>query len=262
MKWNHRIAVFTALLLELSLGACGPTTTATVAPSQPAPTSSSVATSSSPYADLWSLIDDSLRKNTPASIAYNAPVTMNLNSTADITLLLNPSASPAALSDALSTQVAGTGSVVTSAKIAVTPFMRAELYSDDPNAMIVQALTDAEQIISSTDTTKWEWTITAKNVGTHSLTLVLNRLVQVGDQQSWREIETYKSTITVRVSLVQWIYTSEGEWTIGTSIAILSAAIALLAYLYSRRRRKTHPGRRGGNRMSSLAASERPSRNS
>jgi hypothetical protein len=257
MKLNHLIAILISLVILLAMGACGPVATATpvVTETQPAPTATSgglpteqpateVATSSSAYTDLWSLIDNSLRQNTPASIAYNAPVTMGLNNTADITLLLNPSVSPADLSEVLSTQIAGTGNVVTSAKIAITPFMRAELYSDDPNAIVVQSLTEAEQIISNTDTTKWEWTITAKSVGEQSLTLVLNRLVQVGDQQSWREIETYKSTILVSVTFVQWIFTPQGEWTIGTAIAILSAMIAFLTYLYTRRKRMTR-ARRG-----------------
>ena len=174
-------------------------------------------------------IDSVLRQTLSASIAYNKPESMNLDQTVTIELLLNPSLSP----EALSTQVTETGQVA-STSIQITPRMKALLVANDATAFVIQPIHDnPEQLVSSTDTTRWAWLVTAKEGGTQRLTLVIYRLVKYEGQDYWREVEAYKADIDVKVTFIQRMQAFDWKWIAGIVITLIGIP-ALWRYIDNR----------------------------
>ncbi len=160
-------------------------------------------------------IDRQLRESLKSHIALNKPKEMERDKTATVELLLNPSLTEASLA----TQLVDEGNFITStadpnlffapsgdansietSEIKITPLMKAVLSSQDPDAFFVTELHDnSEQVISSVETTKWTWEVTAKKKGKQTLILVIYRLVNLNGKDHWREVETYKTDIIVEL---------------------------------------------------------------
>ena len=175
-------------------------------------------------------IDSVLKQTLSASIAYNKPESMNLDQTVTIELLLNPSLSP----EALSTQVTETGQVA-STSIQITPRMKALLVANDSTAFVIQPIHDnPEQLVSSTDTTRWAWLVTAKEGGTQRLTLVIYRLVKYEGQDYWREVEAYKADIDVKVTFIQRMQSFDWKWIAGFILALVGSVLGVLTWLNNR----------------------------
>ena len=167
-------------------------------------------------------IDEALRQGLEASLAYNAPESMRMDETVTVELLLNPSVSPEQLGE----QITESGEVVTG-RIEVTPRMKAELKAQDQEAFDIQPLhDDPVQLVSATQTTQWHWWVTAKKGGLQHLTLVVYRMVKFEGQDYWREVETYRTTIDVRVTLGQRLLQLDWKWILG----ILLSAIFIPAF--------------------------------
>jgi hypothetical protein len=169
-----------------------------------------------------SRIDNVLQNAVTGHIAYNAPAAMGLDQTVDIQLLLSPSAS----ADALKKQIVETGQV-TEAELQVTPLMKAELVSDDPQAFTIQAFQDApEQVVVTDAPTQWRWSVTSKKSGNQVVELTLYRQIQYDGQTYWRMVETYKNTIHITVSAKQLFFQFDWEWLVGIVLtAILIPAL-------------------------------------
>jgi hypothetical protein len=206
-----------------------PVTPAPAAPetTAPAPTQAPIETTknapmptATPQVDIGSQlqqIDGLLRQQMSASIAYNKPESMNLGGTTTIELLLNPSLPE----EQLGTQVTEGGAVTTST-VEITPQMKAVLLSPLAEAFTIQPLYDEIQLISGTKTTKWAWFVTARKSGTQNLVLVIYRLVKFEGQDYWREVETYKADIEVKVPFTYWILSIDWKWLISIFVALLS----------------------------------------
>jgi TIR domain len=161
-------------------------------------------------------IDRALHDSLTGSIAYNVPDTIKLNETATIELLLNPSLSPGALA----THVVESGQVVATS-IDITPRMKAVLITQD-DGLIVKPLDDnPEQLVAGTDTTKWTWFVTARKSGSHKLTLAVYRLITYEGKDYWREVQSYKANIEVKVTLGQRISMLDWKWIAGILITLL-----------------------------------------
>jgi hypothetical protein len=170
-----------------------------------------------PLAPDFTEIDQALKAALTGSIAYNAPQAMKLNATATIELLLNPSVDP----DVLATQITQAGEVVT-ASVEITPRMKVVLLPQTQEAFFIQPLHDnAEQLISTTETTKWSWDVTAKRGGVHRLTLVVYRLITVDGSDNWRVVESYRSDIDVEVSMIQRFLMLDWKWIAGILVTAL-----------------------------------------
>jgi len=182
-------------------------------------------------------IDNILQKAVMGHIAYNAPAAMQVEQTVDIQLLLSPSASP----DDLKKQVVETGQV-TAAEILVTPLMKAELISEDPQAFGIQPFQDKpEQVVLMDSPTQWRWSVTAKKSGNQVLTLTIFRQVQYNGQMYWRMLETYKNNIHITVNPIQPILHFDWKWLAG----ILLTAIlipALWRFIDQRNKKKEAAG--------------------
>ncbi len=201
-------SVLSTLLLVES--ACGPMP---LAPTHPAVPMTPVAG----ITDIGTL----LKKALTGRIAYNAPAEMQLEQSQDIQLLLSPIASEAELKQ----KIEEIGQIV-AAEIEITPLMKAELKSDDPQAFTIQAFHDApEQVVLSNGPTEWRWSLTAKKSGDQTVTLSLYRQVDYNGKPYWSMIETYKNSIHITVTPGQWFQNFDWKWLIG----ILLTAILIPA---------------------------------
>lgn len=230
---------FTCFFLTFLLVACGPAATATAlpdvtatAPLIAAPTPAETQVSNPTFepatvpatgggtdslSKIFDEIDKSLSESMKSSIAYNAPTSMNLDDSAVIELLLNPSLSPADLGKL----VTEAGQVET-ATIDITPYMKAELISVDKDAFTIQQLHDNPiQPIGSKTVTKWEWAVDAKKAGQQKLTLVISRLVRAQGEDHWTIIQTYKSDVEVKVTIAQMLGSLDWKWILGILVTAL-----------------------------------------
>ena len=175
-------------------------------------------------------IDQTLKQSLKASIAYNAPEKMRLDGSTTIELLLNPAISP----EVLATQVTESGQV-SKGSIEITPRMKAVLKAQEQDAFDIQPLHDnPEQIISGTDTTKWSWFVTAKKAGLHRLTIIVYRLVKFDGQDYWREVETYKADIDVKVTLAQMAQSLDWKWIAGFLLTLIGSILGVLTWRNNR----------------------------
>jgi len=197
-------------------------------------------------------VDKRLRESLKAKIAYAPPRTMELEETVTIELLLNPSSSPQELitqlveRNDLLTSTAEPGQLLTkqgekvdvvTSEISITDRMKAVLISQKKGAFEIQELHDnADQPISSFDTTKWRWSVTAKEPGEQTLELVIYRLIKYSNEDYWREVESYNSDINVRVGVSQRLKAFDWKWILG--IMITALLIPLFFRIYDNRQKK------------------------
>ncbi len=196
-------------------------------------------------------VDRQFQEVLSANIVYNVPESMKREETITIELLLNPSMSQAQLATQLVerssfltstaeagklvTKAGGNIEVITSA-VEITDRMKAVLQSQKPGAFEIQELHDsADQPISATDTTKWRWSVTAKEEGEHTLELVLNRLVKYEGKEYWVEVQSYRADIKVRVTAMQWLESQDWKWLLGI---LLTALLIPLFFRWVDSRRK------------------------
>ena len=220
------VDIFIVVLFSV-LSACGPAATSTSAPA--ATLTSNPLTVQEQLAQIDRILSQSMK----SSFAYNSPSSMKLDETATIELLLNPSVT----TEQLGSQITESGTVNTGT-LDITPRMKAELIAQDPEAFLIRSIPeDPIQLISGTDTTKWEWLVTARKGGTQTLTLIIYLLIQYQGQDYWREVETYKANINVDVTIAQRLGSLDWKWILG----ILLTAIAIPAFwrLVDQRRKKT-----------------------
>jgi hypothetical protein len=189
------------------------------------------------FAEIDSQFNNSLKGN----IAFNRPEQMKKGKTAIIELILNPSISESALA----TQVVEWGNLVTStadpymliapngeivsietSQVEITPRMKAVLLSQDPESFIVQEMHDnAEQVVSSVNTTTWRWSVMAKKAGMQTLELVIYQLVKYDGKEFWHEVETYKANIIVEVTVADRVKSLDWKWIFATLLIPLAGGL-------------------------------------
>ncbi|HEX2992222.1 MAG TPA: hypothetical protein VHO49_16160, partial [Anaerolineales bacterium] len=190
----------------------------------------------------FELIDTMLEQSIPASIAYNDPSEMEVGKPITIELRLNPSISE----PELAREVEESGEVVVGI-VEITPQMKAELLPADVEAFIIRPIhDDPVQLISTIETTRWAWYVTAKKGGPQQLTLVLYRLIRYQESDSWREVESYKSDIDVQVTLLGRLQSLGWGWIAAVLLALVGIGAAW--------RRQGAAGRRTGLSSTASAA--------
>lgn len=207
-------------------------------------------------------IDQQFKSVFSSNIIFNKPEQMNQEETEIIELILNPTLSE---SDLMTEFVANSNLVTSTAnpnillnpegqsitietsRIDITPRMKAVLLSQDPDAFTIGVIHDnPEQVISSINTTRWQWSITAKKEGIHTLVLVIYRLVRYKDNDYWHEVETYKAPIKVQVTTSQWLKALDWKWI--ASALIIPFIVALWQWI---RNRKNNPKDKKDQRLHS-----------
>lgn len=200
-------------------------------------------------------------QNTISSyIAYNAPQSMKLDETEVIELLLQPGST----AGDLSTQVVEQGGFVTSeaepgvlfseqggemaivtAEIEITDVMKAVLISPDPDAFQIQELHgSAEQPLSTLESTSWRWAVTAREEGTHTLELIIYRLLRVGEETYWRDVQTYDAKIEVKVSPFHFLKKWDWKWTLGVIVSLLQIPLVWSLLEKRKKARQAQAGER------------------
>jgi len=184
-----------------------------------------------------------------AKIAYSSPQRMNKGDTTRVELLLNRVLSETALATMEVTRTgfptstaepgvltgpSGEELTIGTANIKITDRMKVVLYSDDPKAFEVQAMSQEEQVIGLESTAIWRWSITALEEGPQTLELVVSWLIQDEGKDYWTEVETYKDTIIVDVTTIDRIKSWDWKWVIGTLLTVVGTFIAILKWIDSR----------------------------
>jgi hypothetical protein len=193
------------LLVMMALAACGSVAeeaeTTAEEPSEPLsqPTISIEATAVPPAISVdetLAMIDSQLANTLQGNIAHSAPSNMQVDETAEVTLLVSPSLT----TDELASEIT-TSDEIRTAAINITPWMLAELISPNPDAFDIRPIhEDAQQPLSTVEPTEWKWLITAEEEGDSRLILVISRLVQVEGRESWRQVEEYRYPIEVSIT--------------------------------------------------------------
>jgi len=207
-------------------------------------------------------IDQQFKNTLQSSIAFNKPQAMKRGEATVIELLLNPAVSV----DAIATELVEHGDLATStaepnqlispsgnptdietAVINITPRMKAVLIAHDPDAFTITALHDNnEQVIVSTESTIWRWSVTAKKEGSQRLELILYQLIKYDEQEFWHEVETYKADIVVDVTMADRIKSLDWQWYAGFALSV--AGLGFGVYKWLDERKKKTGGPRAGSK--------------
>jgi len=175
-------------------------------------------------------VDESLSQSMQSNIAYSAPQEMSLSDTVTVWLDINPPKTPEQLTDELiqnEAEMTPAELQVITASVEITDRMYAELTADDEDAFTILPIhSNPEQLISSEETTRWEWRLTAHTPGPHRLNFVIYRLVKYTGLEYWRPVQTYNAAIQVQMTLSQRLAVLDRKWIAG----IVIAALLILAY--------------------------------
>ena len=161
--------------------------------------------------------DDALNDFLLGNIAYNAPEKMKYDDTVTLELLLSSSKSQEELKEIINKV-----GIAESATVEITPRMKAVLRAENSEAFEIQSIHDSpEQIVGESQETRWAWIVKAKKAGEQNLILSIYRLVKYDERDYWREVESYKTKITVEITLGQRIKAWDWKWVILTIITAI-----------------------------------------
>jgi hypothetical protein len=201
----------------------------------------------------FSDIDSQFKKSLKGNIAFNKPEQMKKDETTSIELILSPSLSQ----PILATQLVDQGGFVTStvdsnlllspsggnvsietSQIEITQRMKATLKSQDPDAFVIEEMLDnAEQVVSSVNTTTWRWSVTAKKEGPQTLELVIYQLIKYDGKDYWTEVETYKANIVVEVTAMDRVKSWNWYSIIGAAVAVVGSVLGAWKWLDERKKK-------------------------
>lgn len=205
-------------------------------------------------------IDSQFNNQFQGNIAFNKPEEMKKNDTTSIELILSPSLPEAVLATQIieknnyitstpdlnaigtpepSVLIAPSGETVTvqTSQIEVTNYLKAELKSQDPEALIVTDMLATEQLVSFVEPTTWRWSITAKKEGKHTLELIISQLIKQGDKETWHEVETYKTDIVVEVTLEDRVKSLDWYWIAGFIVTLGGVVFGIWKWLDERKKK-------------------------
>lgn len=134
--------------------------------------------------------------------------------------------------------VGGSGQHLQLETITVSPDMRVELRSKEPDDFAIEALSEAEQIVTQSAYTEWQWYVTPLHRGQMTLVLNVTALVVIPEYlqygQKHMALPVLEREITVAVDPLYSVETSLSHWEwIATAIVI---PLFIAAYTYMRNR--------------------------
>jgi hypothetical protein len=202
---------------------------------------------------LFGGIDIQFENLPKGNIAFSKPEKMKKNETASVELRLSTFLSPSTLA----TQLVSQSNFVTStanpnvlvdpngenvfidvSQIDITPRMKAVLLPQDSEAFMVTAMHDnAEQVVSSVETTAWRWSVTAKKEGSQTLELIIYQLVKYDGKEFWHEVETYKANIVVEVTPLDQLKSLDWKWIAGFILTFVGSVLGILSWQSNRKKK-------------------------
>jgi hypothetical protein len=226
------------MIIALILSACGGADlgvaeeTASEEPTTIEATASPLATSTEtspatpiPLPEALATIDAELQNTLEGSIAHNAPEEMTIDGVVDVQLLISPS-SEIMPPSALASEISAPGQVL-SETLEITPWMKAELESSDPEAFFIRAIhSESAQVLSSIEPTEWKWSVLAREPGEQLLYITVYRLLEVEGRENWRAVEEYRHDMNVEVT---WAYRLANIGEAFSSAVIFPVMVILLA---------------------------------
>lgn len=187
---------------------------AAAAPSGPSP------------ADAAASVADGVRT---AELKYNAPTTMQLNMPVDLRLAIDTSgmADLDAVLEGLPGEIRGGEANLTSQVTA----------SLSGNGFDIRALKPTRQILSETGETTWQWEVTPRNEGMH--TLILEVFAHPGDGDAAARVSEFRDEIEVQVTLISkaLIFAQTAQPAVGFAAGGVSLLMAFFGLMRRRRRR-------------------------
>jgi hypothetical protein len=198
-------------------------------------------------------IDTQFKGMLKSNIAFNKPSQMKKDETTSIELILNPSLSKHSLATQVATQVGivtspadssalmapGSASVtIETSQIEITQRMKAVLSPQNSEAFAIEEMhDDAEQVVSSVETTTWRWSVTAKQEGPQTLELVIYQLVKYDGKEFWHEVETYKTNIVVEVTPLKKVESLDWKWIAGFILTLTGSVLGVSSWVSSRKKK-------------------------
>jgi hypothetical protein len=152
-----------------------------------------------------SLVGDVIRALEPASVAFNAPRTLQLNEPAVIQVLLSGNRTVAELERELTARGEREGDV-----IRVSDAMEAQLSG---SGFAVENVTPTVQLVSRDAVTEWKWEVEPTETGERRLHLALSALIDVNGSERPYTVRTFERTLVVEVTLRRRLETfAEENW--------------------------------------------------
>jgi hypothetical protein len=199
----------------------------------PTPTPSRATPTPTPRGDS---LDDQLASLPLGEAAFNAPEKMRLNESVNIEVKIGGPKMVGQMADLIT----GEGKVE-SHRVKVARVMEAQLAG--ANFEIIP-ITHAEQPVSESEPTEWEWQVKAKQEGTQLLHLTLNAVITVDGKERRRKTQTYKKEISVEVaarSRIAEFFSNNISWIVPVLIIPFVGGLGLRLRRVLRRRDNPPP---------------------
>lgn len=159
------------------------------------------------------------------NIAFNTPVTINIDSSRQIQLLLSLAKDIEQLKQSITAEGHQVG-----ATIKISDRMEARLSG---YMFEITAITKEVQAVSKTRQTEWKWEIHPKEIGRHELHLTLTALLDINGYDTPRTIRTFDRIIEVNITGKQKI---SGFFNNNWQLLLTAIFIPVAGWLWKRRK--------------------------
>lgn len=159
-------------------------------------------------------VDDIINQLRKAAIAYNVPTEVNIEDDFHIELLISLNDTVIELIEKIREKGGKVGD-----DISISRFVSVSLVAPDFD---VKEISPEDQVLSTSEPTKWKWRLTPKKEGEYSIDLAVKSKIQYGDKLTERHINSYDRTITVKVTPAQKakrMFDEHGKWLLSTILA-------------------------------------------
>lgn len=120
---------------------------------------------------------DQLRQQLPGRFALSAPSEMEVGRSEHVTVVAGIEQLRAMVTSDLQAVTGGATQTVNTKDLPLSRLLRVELRADSDADFEIRAFTQADQRLSTEQTTTWEWSVTPKTDGDKHLTVVISNLV-------------------------------------------------------------------------------------
>jgi hypothetical protein len=180
---------------------------------------------------------DQLRQQLPGRFALSAPTEMQVGRSEHVTVVAAVEQLRAMVASDLQAVTGGaTGQTVSTKDLPLSRLLRVELRADSDADFEIRSFTQADQRLSTEQSTTWEWSVTPKTDGDKNLTVVISNLVD--GQGMPIAVTIAHRTLHVSLSLTQRVRELAGTATsAGSALAgLVGTWLGLLKPLLQRRR--------------------------
>ncbi len=175
-------------------------------------------------------VDVEVERLRRGNIAFNAPTTLGLGSSAEVQLVLSARDSIRELKKRI-TEIGE----IRGATVKFSPKMDAHLTGIH---FKIEPITPETQAVGGQEATEWRWEVEPTETGSHSLHLTLSAYIRLSGESTTYTVRTFESTMKVRVTWfgrVSGFMSSNWQWLWAVIVAPLAA------WAYRLRKRAPRP---------------------